>query len=546
MPDADDGASPDRRDRVSAGLLAWPLTAALGALCLWELLTWAPNYLTWPLWADHDVFATAATSWDRGVLPYRDFAGNNFPGTIYLFWMFGKLFGFGWALGPSMYGFDAALVASLGASLIFWSILRFGRAMPGLVGYGGFLGYYLTLDYSLAAQRDWQGPVLVVLGILLVQATSGGRFGRTLAALLGAAGLLIRPQAILLLPAQAMAVAAEARRREKSAALALLGWAVVLAAGVALGFLPLILKGLMGDFRDSLKVVAYGGRYNLVTAPMFLWQMVRQFQPLKIDVVPLGIALLATRAASQTRATTGPWVVAFLGVLLYRPMSPNPLHAYLTHPLMLVWSVLAAILVEMILDREEFTASARLAMVLLVVGIGLPTAKPRFSNPNGSREAVALLKLRREPGAKPTGYAVNPEVQSAANYEWADYRAVLHYLRENTSIDTKVANCLKRVPAITGPTARLSPFPAESIAWVVVVKADDAELYAERLRKAEDCVVVWSPAEKGTAASPQVAPIFAVIEEQFRPSAKFGQIEVWVRKKAVGPGDLPAGARPLE
>ena len=188
MLDADVGASPDRRDRVSAGLLAWPLTAALGALCLWELLTWAPNYLTWPLWADHDVFATAATSWDRGVLPYRDFAGNNFPGTIYLFWMFGKLFGFGWALGPSMYGFDAALVAIFGASLIFWSILRFGRAMPGLVGYGGFLGYYLTLDYSLAAQRDWQGPVFVVLGILLAQATRGGRIGRTLAALLSAAG----------------------------------------------------------------------------------------------------------------------------------------------------------------------------------------------------------------------------------------------------------------------------------------------------------------------------------------------------------------------
>jgi hypothetical protein len=530
--DANDGPLPDRRDRVAAWTLARPLSVVLGLLCLWELASWAPNYLTWPLWADHDVFATAATSWDRGVLPYRDFAGNNFPGTIYLFWLFGKLFGFGWALGPSMYGFDAALVAALGVFVVAWSVRRFGRALPGLVGYGGFLGYYLTLDYSLAAQRDWQGPAFVVLGVLLVQASGGSRFGRASAALLAAVGLIIRPQSVLLLPAQAMAVAAEARSREKSGALAVAEWAIVLAAGVALGFLPLIRAGLMGDFRDALKVVTYGGKYNLFSASMFFWQMIRQFQPIKVDVVPLGILLLATRADPRTRSTAGPWIVAFLGVLLYRPMSPNPYHAYLSHPLMLVWAVLAAVLVQMILAREEFSASARLAMVLLVIGLGLPTAKPRFSNPNGSLDAVSSLKARREPLPRPTGYAINPDVPAAGYYEWDDYRSVLEYLRAHTSPETKVANCLKKVPAITGPTARLSPFPAESIAWVVVVKDDDAKMFADRLRASEDCVVVWSPAEKGTAMSRHVAPIFEVIESDFEPSAKFGTIEVWTRKGA--------------
>ena len=528
--DADVGPLLDRRDRVSAWWLAGPLSVALGLLCVWEFVTWAPNYLTWPMWADHDVFATAATAWDRGVLPYRDFAGNNFPGTIYLYWLFGKLFGFGWALGPSMYAFDAGVVALLGVFLVVWSLRVLGGALPGLVGYAGFLGYYLTLDYSQAAQRDWQGPVFVVLGLLLVQITRGGRTGRTLAALLAGFGLIIRPQAILLLPAQAVAVAAEARRREKSAVLAVFEWTLVLAVGIGLGFLPLILSGVLGDFRTSLKVVAVGGKYNQLTAPTFLWQMVRQFQTIRVDVVPLGIALLATRSAARTKAATVPWIAAFLGVLVYRPISPNPYHAYLGHPLMLVWSVLAAILVQMILDRGGFAASARLAMVLLVIALGLPTAKPRFSNPNGSREAIALLKARTEPDARPTGYANTPEVPSAAYYEWDDYRAVLHHLRTHTSPTTKIANCLKRVPAITGPTARLSAFPAESIAWVVVVNASDAPSFAERLHAAEDCVVVWSPAEKGTSASPQLAPIFDVIEKHFQPSRKFGQIEIWTRK----------------
>ena len=531
--DADNCPSLDRRDRVSAGLLAWPLTAALGVLCLWELLTWAPNYLTWPLWADHDVFATAATSWDRGVLPYRDFVGNNFPGTIYLFWMFGKLFGFGWALGPSMYGFDAALVVVLGAVLVFWSILRFGRALPGLIGYAGFLGYYLALDYSQAAQRDWQGPVLVVLGLLLVQA-SGGRVGRTIAALLAAAGLLIRPQSILLLPAQAMAVAAEARRKEKSAALAVAEWAAIVAAGVALGFLPLILSGLMGDFRDSLRVVTYGGKYNMVTATRFAEQMLVQLQPLRVDIVPLGIALLASRASTRTRAAAGPWIVAFLGVLLYRPMSPHP-HTYLTHPLMLVWFILAAILASLILDRDELSASIRLAAVLMLIGLVGVSVKPRFSNPNGSREAYTVLKLHREPGPKPTGYASNPDVVAAGYYEWKDYRDVLDYLRAETSEATKVANCLKFVPAINGPTARLSPFPAESVAWLIVVREDAEESFAESLERATDSVVVWAPSESDLPKAPKLPRIEAAIRAKYRPSKKFGIIEVWRRAKGVTP-----------
>jgi hypothetical protein len=525
----DDPVLSTRREQLARWLLTWPLPAAIALLCVWEFLTWAPNYLTWPLWADHDVFATAATSWDAGVLPYRDFWGNNFPGTIYLFWIFGKLGGFGWNLGPSMYGFDACLVGLLGVAFLVWSKVRFSRALPGLVGFGGFLGYYLALDYSQAAQRDWQGPFFVMLGLLLVQTTRGGRPGTCLAAIMSAIGLIIRPQAILLLPAQAFAVAAEARKRERSALMAVLEWAVLLSIGLALAFLPLFLTGLLPDFRNALKVVSYGGKYNLVTPRMFAEQMLIQLQPLRIDIVPIGILLLAPGAASKTRSTALPWLLALLGVLLYRPMSPHP-HTYLTHPLMLVWSGLLAILVQMTLDRRELSSSARLVIVLLVIGLGL-TAKPRFSNPNGSLEAFSHLKTHREPGPKPTGYARHPDVPAAAYYDWKEYCDLLEYIRIKTPSTMKVANCLKYVPAITGPTARLSAFPAESIAWVIVVKGDDAQDFADRLARAQDCLVVWSPSEKQLLAAPQVAPIFAAIEANYEPAAKFGQIEVWTRKK---------------
>lgn len=527
-PEAEEPAP--ARERFAAWSLRGPLSALIALLCLWELATWAPNYLTWPLWADHDVFATAARAWDAGMLPYRDLRGNNFPGTTYIFWILGKLVGFGWAQAPAFYGFDAALVLGFGAALLSWSARRFGGLLPGLVGYGGFLGYYLALDYSQAAQRDWQGPALAAIGLLLIQACPN-RAGRWSAALISAFGLIIRPQAVLLLPAQAAAIASEARSRDRSAALALLEWALILATGLALGFLPLLASRLGPDFVAALRVVSYGSKYNLVSSGMFAQQFFIQLQPLRIDIVPVAILLLAGLSAPATRRTVLPWLVALLGVLLYRPMSPHP-HAYLTHPMMVVWTALVASLVRMILDLDRLPATVRLVAILLIAGLGL-TAKPRFCNPNGSLEAFGNLRARVEPGPKPTGYARHPDVPAASYYEWEDYRNLLNYLRGHTAPTTKIANCLKEVPAITGPTGRLPAFPAESVAWLIVVNEKDEQVFVEALRRAEDSVVVWSPPEKDMPRGLKLPKLVAEIERNYEFEARFGPIEVW-RRKAAG------------
>ena len=518
---------PSARERFASWSLRGPLAVAVGLLCLWELAAWGPNYLTWPLWADHDVFATAARAWDAGMPPYRDLKGNNFPGTTYLFWILGKLFGFGWALGPAFYGFDALLVVAFGVMLSIWSARTMGRVLPGLVGYGGFLGYYLALDYSQAAQRDWQGPAFAMIGLLILQ-TWRGRIGRVGAALLSAFGLIIRPQAILLLPAQAVAIASEARARGRSAALAVAEWAAILAVGLVLAFLPLIAAHLWGDFREALRVVSVGGKYNLLTPAMFAQQFVVQLQPLRVDIVPLALVLLAGGASPATRRLALPWAVAFAGVLLYRPLSPHP-HAYLTHPLMIVWSGLVALLVQVVLELGRLPATVRFSAVLLIAGLGL-TAKPRFCNPNGSLEAIALLRAGREPGAKPTGYARHPDVPAASYYEWEDYRDLLDYLRSEVPETATIANCLKQVPAVTGPTGRVPAFPAESVAWLMVVNEDDEALFAGKLRDDPNAWVVWAPEEVDMPRAPKLPLLTEVIREDFEPVVRFGAIEVRRRK----------------
>jgi hypothetical protein len=127
-----EGPDPRRVFGLVSGLLI-VLAAA-------EYTVWLPGYLTWPWWADHDVFATMALGWDAGLRPYRDLLGNNFPGTIYLFWIVGKLCG--WGNRSAYNAFDALLLGGLGVAILAWSRRRFGTWLLGAVTVLSVTTYY--------------------------------------------------------------------------------------------------------------------------------------------------------------------------------------------------------------------------------------------------------------------------------------------------------------------------------------------------------------------------------------------------------------------
>jgi hypothetical protein len=533
-------------ERAAAWLLCGPVTVALLGLCAFQLATWVPHYLTWPWFADHDVFATMALGWDHSQLPYRDLVGNNFPGTVYLFWILGKLFG--WGRTAPFYALDATFVLILGATLLAWSRRRFGRFLPGVAGYAVFLTYYLSLDFSRVAQRDWHGPFFMVVGLLLTDAFPG-RWCRWISAFTAAAALAIRPQTVLFIPALALAVAQGGPPRSEQEGGAgpapyrmaglLIGWGLLVAVLVGLAFSPLVVAGIMGDFLRGVGLTFYGSHYNTAHAGSIGHQMLLQLLHLEYDLVPLAVIVLAPLGDRPTRRSARVMLLAYLGAWIYKPLSPVPF-PYLEHPLALAWAINIAVLVQIVLIPGLARPAIRLVAVLLAVRLGVH-ARPLQCSAGYTRQAITALRGGTEPVKPPLGIHIALPVDSdTLAIPWSDYRAVLGYLRTRTSPTTRVANLVHVVPALNGPSGRLTPLPAESLAWLAV-KPDALGDFARALESAPpDSVVVWAPRKEAIGDLythfDEVERLAPVIRRYYAPAAQFGALEVWTRKG--GPGAL--------
>jgi len=526
-------------ERIAAWVLKGPLTIALMLLCGLQLATWIPHYLTWPWFADHDVFATLALGWEHGQLPYRDLAGNNFPGSIYLFWLIGKLFG--WGRTVPLYALDASFVLIFGATLLVWSRRQFGRYLPGVVGFAVFLSYYLSRDFDGVAQRDWHGPFFILAGLLLAEAYPG-RWSRGLAALSAAIAFALRPQVVLFLPALALAVAQGAHAEAGDEAMpwqaplrtmrALLGWGLLLVLFVVLAFLPLVLAGIFDDFLHGIRLTFYGSRYNTAHSAGILKQMLLQSLHLEFDLVPLAVLVLASLGNPRTARTARVWLLAYLGAWFYKPLSPVPF-PYLELPLRIVCAINMALLVELLLSARRAEPALRLVAVLLAVGLGV-RARPEMCSVTYARRGVEALRRGEDPTEAPLGIHIAlPADPKALAFPWNDYRETLAYLRAQTSPTTRVANLLHVVPALNGPAGRLTPLPAESLAWLSV-HPEHERLFAPALERAPaGSLVVWTP-EKGQFVDlyghyAEVERLAPMIRRHYVPIAHFGDIEVWKR-----------------
>ena len=523
-PEPDLPTEPTPGDRLAERLLAGPMTVLLGLICLVQLLTWIPHYLTWPLWADHDVFATIARGWEAGVLPYRDLYCNQFPGTIYLFWILGRVAG--WGGSAAIYAFDAGTIVLLGVGLVLWSRRIFGRALPGIVAYLSFLGYYLAFDYSHAAQRDWHAPLLAVLGILTLQTSRGGILSTTIAGAAMSLAVCMRPHAILFLPAVAIQFLAEIRAGGHARRIAF--WSLSFVLTTIVWLLPLAVSGVLPDFLAGVghNNTPADGRGLRVVA--LLVNVLKQFDTFGFIAVSIAVCMIP-KPDRKLASVSWVWLAALLLSLLYEPISPR-YHSYLRIPFHLMLAMNVAVLAHLLITTRRIPASFKLLAFLLVLGVSC-RIRPDFCAPRPSLRAVVAGLRGERSEAAPPGYR-RGTINVAGYYNWADYRATLNYLQPVASRMTKIANALKGDPALVGILGGFSAFPAENIAWLRMVDRDHEARFASSLEGEPDSVVVWSPGDPGPDPTFKIDRIESTIRRFYEPEARFGVIEVWRRKES--------------
>jgi hypothetical protein len=343
-------------------------------------------------------------------------------------------------------------------------------------------------------------------------------------------GLLIRPQVVFLLPA-VLAVIVEASQQSgdswKKTVIALVGWSSVAVALTFLGFVPLFLAGVFGDFLTGLRGVAYGSTYNNVTLRTAAGYLIAEVCNFRILSLLIAIPILSVASnAPRVRAMAVVWFIALVGVLLYAPAGPV-VRTYQFHPLWLVWSIAIAVISGLILDstlpsRWQFLA------ILLVLGMGA-TARPRFCGLGPLRNVITALREGREPTQEPKAYQ-HPYGSLLNLAPWKDYVALLDYLRHKTTPSTRVASLLKGI-AVTGPTARFSALPTESATWLYFVAPDQEDTFVKALENAGDSVVIWEPKTGGcgTLLEHHFQKLNDTVIRLYVPEASFGSIELWRR-----------------
>jgi hypothetical protein len=529
----------DRLDEVADRSLRGPSAAVLALTCGAWLAGWVPHYLTWPLWPDHDQFAVSAQAWDAGRLPYRDLPDFDFPAPIYQFWLVGKVFG--WGHPAPFLAADVMLILVLGVMLVTWSRRRHGGATPGLIGFLIFLSFYLSLNYSQTAQRDWHSSLCVVLGLLALEAWPGRASRLFSAAMLGTA-LAFRPQAVLFIPALVSGLFEDDMGpvSPRNVWKRLLTWSAASGVAVFMAFGPLIAAGVFDDLVRSLRVASYGGSYNRVTRESFLDSLGSGLSHLPTAFAMVATAVLAVMPGERCR-TARTWALAMVAAVIYKPLSPIQ-HRYLGQPAILVGAVSIAFLVGSLLRTSTFRPALKAFAAAVILAHCVPWSIPEYVRPlHCLRLLEALARGEGPPGVPPgCDWFIRPKTHRSAHYTWEDYCGVLDYLRRTTTEQTPVANLLRHhpYPAINGMVGRDSPFPAAGgVLWIYWIAPGDEDRFVESLERSGDCVAVWVPNEENIAGVLRLERIERTIRRLFRPEARFGKIEVWRRVPAGGRTD---------
>ncbi len=530
-------------DQLAAHALQF-LTPLLCLVIAAAFVTWAPHYLVWPLWTDHDHVLAMARGWDLGRLPWRDLLTYQFPGEIELAWLIGRLLG--WDNPIGFYLADLALLSAFATLIWAWGKRQSLPVAAILLAILTFLGFAVSRPFTLAAQRDTHATILSIGPILVLSAWPNRRAIAVASGILFALALAVRPQAVLLFPALAYAAftpraaseAASAEPHRRNGRPVFFRVLAGVAFGLAIAVVPVVASGLWPDFLRMLKFpISQPGAYS-AWAPSDLLKALREtVAETRNPIIIVALAAMSIAADSiERRRLARLALLALSGGLAYRLAHPVD-QLYLRHPAEIITCWAIAILAAWLLSDPRFKPIPRALLLFLILVDFIPWTTNACS-PQASIDAVVALAQNKPPALTPPG--AEPAYPNVGfriyHYEWADLNAALAFIRKTTSPTTPVANLLSHFPypAINGSTGRPLAIPIESVpllSWYPQTDFDSA--ISRALESAEPgTLVVWD----GTRAEPAIAArlpkTIAAIHAQFQPVAQFGEIEIRIRRQS--------------
>ena len=298
-----------------------PRLATAAVVFLAALLAVAAlDSLRWPYIHDSPLMLYAGWLVAQGAVPYRDLFDMNMPGTYFVMWALGSLFG--WS-ELAFRTFDLVCVSIIAIATFQW-LRPLGR-LPGFAAALFFPLWYLHAGPSMSVQREFLA--LVPLAVLLALTSSAaGSWHRlfVIGALVGVS-VLIKPQFLLLaaLPVVwTVGTAANRAGRLRSAVIVFGGFCI-----------PLVATGLYlaysGGLRSFLDVAInywplytrLNGSHEVMGGVERMSYLARStWEGLLNPYLPLGFLGIATLLADPTRKTERAWLMS--GLLIAGALYP--------------------------------------------------------------------------------------------------------------------------------------------------------------------------------------------------------------------------------
>ncbi len=169
-------------------MIAVSVTGLLLLRSAWDSLNW--HYVL-----DSPIMVYAGYLIDHGYVPYRDFFDMNVPGTYFIMWFMGQVFGWG---DTGFRVFDLLCLAIISVSTFFW-MRRFGH-FAALTASVAFPLWYLGYGSHFSMQREYLAlvPLALLMVVASLRAGPGPILRFILSGILTAAAVLIKPQFFLL------------------------------------------------------------------------------------------------------------------------------------------------------------------------------------------------------------------------------------------------------------------------------------------------------------------------------------------------------------